>query len=168
MSLIEAAMVLGVAAVVIAGALLLYNQAHSTEKTAEAIDEMHLIETGVRRFYGWQKFANLDNTTVVRTKMVPLKMVGGTDVLKNTFGGQITVSAIDVNSIVDAGFEVKFSEVPADSCVVLTTKNYGHQVGQIVVNETVFDFTAGTAPTGSTASQACGNAPSTCSWLFYN
>jgi PilS N terminal/Prokaryotic N-terminal methylation motif len=168
LSLIEAAMALGVAAVVIGGALLLYNQAHSGEKTAEAIDQMHLIETGVRRFYGWQKFSNLDNTTIVRTKMVPIKMVTGPDGLKNSFGGTITVSAIDVNSIADAGFEVKFSEVPADSCVVLSTKDYGHQVGQIVVNDTVFDFTDGTAPTGTTASAACGNTPGTLSWRFYN
>ena len=168
MTLIEAAMVLGIAAVVIGGALILYNQTHSSEKTAEAIDQMHLIETGVRRFYGWQKFVSLDNATIVRTNMVPLKMVAGPAQLKNTFGGDITVTAIDVNSIANAGFEVKFSEVPADSCVMLTTKNYGRQVGQLVVNSTTFDFTDGSGPTGATAVAACGNAPSTFAWRFYN
>lgn len=163
-------MVLGVAALVAAGALVLYASVHANERTAEALNQMNTIQQGVRRFYGGQAtFSGLTTGTLIDARIVPLAMVNGT-LLRNSFGGGVVVGVFDQGGITAGGFEVTFNGVPADSCVTLSTKDYGRALAQLVVNTTTFDYeTDGVLPTASDANLACGTTnDAVVSWRFKN
>jgi type II secretory pathway pseudopilin PulG len=168
LTLIESAMVLGIAALVLTAALTLYATAHDTQRTATALDQMNSIQVGVRQIYGRQAtFTGLSPAILISTQIVPIGMVDGT-LLRNAFGGGIAVGTFANNGVTDGGFSVTFDTVPANSCIVLATKDYGRALAQIVINDTAFDQAAGILPTVQTASAACGTAPGTVSWLFKN
>ncbi len=163
-------MTLAVASLVMAAALGMYLTLHSNQRTADALNQMNIITSGVRRVYGSAAtFAGLSNATLITTRIVPAGMVDRTGtVLHNSFGGGIDVVPFTQGGVPDAGFQISFAGVPADSCVVMTTKDLGASLAGIVVNSTTFDYDTDGMPGVAAAGQACGSSPSTVVWKFRN
>ncbi|WP_456717861.1 MULTISPECIES: type 4 pilus major pilin [unclassified Bradyrhizobium] len=172
LTLIEAAMVLGVAAIVIAGVLVLYNTANTSNKTSEALNQLNIIQQAVRQIYGGgSSFSDLTTQTLADSKVLPARMInaGATPPLVNAFNGTIDVN-YDATS---GGFSVDFGGLPVEACVTLATKDYGRSLASLAAgssggNPLMDDKSAG-LPSATLAGQACdSNSANHLIWIFRN
>lgn len=168
LTLIEAAMVLGVAAIVIAGVLVLYNTANTSNKTSEALNQLNIIQQAVRQIYGGgSSFAGLDAAGLASSKVLPARMInsGATPPLVNSFNGTIDVTG-DA-----AGFTIDFGGLPVEACVTLATKDYGRSLSTLKAGSaggtTLMDDASTSLPTAATAGTACdSNSANHLVWNF--
>jgi type II secretory pathway pseudopilin PulG len=168
LTLIEAAMVLGIAAIVIAGVLVIYNTANTSNKTSEALNQLNIIQQAVRQIYGGgSSFDGLDATSLANSKVLPARMIntGATPPLVNSFNGSIDVTG-DVN-----GFTIDFGGLPVEACVTLATKDYGRSLATLKGGSsggtTLMDDTSTGLPTATAAGAACdSNSANHLVWNF--
>ena len=124
-SLLEAVAYLGIAAVVVLGAVSLLNGAFGSAKSNQATEEVLALRTAVRKLYIGQTYPTGDLVgSMVASNGIPgtVARVGaaastgggaatGSSTLQNSWGGAIT--------IVGAGtvFTISYAAVPRDVCV---------------------------------------------------
>lgn len=171
LTLIEAAMVLGVAAIVIAGVLLLYSQANTSNKTSEALNQLNIVQQAIRNVYGGSgDFSSLVVGDLIASKVLPTKMINAAaDGLVNSFNGAISVVPSTDTTNAPGGFEISFSGIPADACVTLGTKDYGRSMATLITDSgSLFAANQVGVATPAMAGQACANSSNTMTWLFMN
>jgi hypothetical protein len=154
-SLLESIAFLGIAAIVILGAVALLIGGFGSANTNKAQQEVSSIRTGVKKLYMGQSAsygtANM-NAALINAKVFPSTLaVSGTNVL-NAWNGQVVVTGAT------ATFTISYASVPKDVCINLVSAN-GDWTGLTV------NGTAATLPvTPTTASTACGASTNTIVW----
>lgn len=118
LTLIEALLFLGIAAIVIVAAVVLYNSTSNSQRTNDAITQIQAYSTGVKGLHSSVSSygtASLD-TTVINAGIAPANAVtaSGTE-LVNPWGNGTTVIGNG------STFQILFETVPQDSCVRLLT-----------------------------------------------
>lgn len=167
MTLIEAAMVLAILAVVIAGIMIFYTNADGSRKTSAAISELGAIQQSVRSLYAGQAtFTNLANTVLVNSDSLPSKMINGTAII-HSHNGAVTVAAANAGNGAASGFSVQMNNVPSDACAKMVTQDLGRGLFSVEVGGTTRSIT-GTPPPfdPATAGTSCGAAANTITWIF--
>jgi len=111
-SLLEGIAYLGIAAIVVMGAISLLTGAFSSAKSNQANEEVIGLRTAVRKLYMGQTYP----TTGVVANLIAAKAVPGTlansgTALKNSWGGDVTIVGAN------AGFTITYPSVPQDVCV---------------------------------------------------
>lgn len=169
LTLIEALLFLGIAAVVIVGAVILYNNTSNSARTNEALTQLQSYSTGVKGLYSGTSSYGTGSIlpAVINGGVAPRSAVNGTN-LVNPWG--------DGTAIFGNGgtFHIYFQNVPQDSCVRILTAgilSQGSITNMWVANggamptavQTVppagpSSFNAVTPPTPATAAVACANA----------
>jgi major structural subunit of bundle-forming pilus len=170
LTLIETAMVLGVAALVIAGVLVLYNTANTSNKTSDALNQLNIIQQAVRNVYGGTAgFTGLTTDTMVSSKSVPQKMITAAGGMANSFNGPVTVDAATV-ATTDDGFAVVFSGIPQEACVALGTKDYGRALASLITDSgSLMAVDQAALPTATDAALACARpSNNVMTWTFRN
>ena len=171
LTLIEAATVLAILAFVVAGIMMLYTSADQSRKTTAALSELASIQQAVRSVYGGQaSYVGLNNTAMVNSQALPSKMIpaGGTDSIRHSFGGAVTIEAAAAGDGPGSGFSVQFDNIPKDPCVKLVSSDLGRGLfsvstpnGSRTQDTTPPPFTPATAPT------ACAsNSSNSITWVF--
>lgn len=171
LTLIEAAMVLGVAALVIAGVLVLYSQANTSNKTSEALNQLNIVQQAVRNVYGGSgDFSTLVVGDLIAAKVLPAKMINAAGTgLSNAFNGAINIQPSTDAANAPGGFEISFTGIPADACVTLGTKDYGRSMASLVTDSgSLFGVGQNGVATPANAGLACPNTSNTLTWLFMN
>lgn len=168
LTLIEALLFLGIAAVVIVGAVVLYNNTSNSARTNDALTQLQSYSTGVKGLYSGTSSYGSGSLlpAVINGGVAPRSAVNG-NALVNPWG--------DGTAIFGNGgtFHVYFQNVPQDSCVRILTAGILSQ-GSItniwVANGAALptavqtvpptgptSFNAVTPPTPATAAVACAN-----------
>lgn len=165
-TLVEIAMVLAIGIVLIAGALLLYQNASTNSKITEAGTQVANVSQAVRSIYAGQASYNGLANTMISTAL-PRKMVkdatGAT--LVNAFNGGVAVAAAQpASGLADSAFTVSMSNIPSEGCLALATKDFGRAVIGLKVNAT--DAVKITA-TPAEAKAACTDQNNTLIWTMF-
>lgn len=125
-SLIEIVSYLGVAAIVIIGAVMLLGTAFSGASTNKAIQEISAMQTAVKRLYMGQVTGYGSGDTDLRQNLIASRQVPttvrvdtGANRLHNGWNGEIFVRG-------DATlFRITYQNVPQESCIELVTSRGG-------------------------------------------
>lgn len=111
-SLLEGIAYLGIAAIVVMGAISLLTGAFSSAKSNQANEEVIGLRTAVRKLYMGQTYPTTDVVpTLITAKAVPGTLAVDGTTLKNSWGG--TVAIIGSGT----GFTITYPSVPKDVCV---------------------------------------------------
>ena len=113
-SLLEGIAYLGIAALVVLGAVSLLSSASASAKANQTTNELVSIRTAVRTLYRGQAFPNNTSLLTILTaaKAIPSTLrVNGTAVT-NSWGGAVTVTGTT-----NTTFTIVYNSVPKDVCV---------------------------------------------------
>lgn len=150
-SLLEGIAYLGIAAIVVLGAISLLTGAFSSAKSNQATEEVIGLRTAVRKLYMGQTYptANIVST-LITAKATPgtLAQDAGAGTLKNSWGGTVDIAGAGT------GFDITYNAVPQDVCVSMLSGANGWTsvTGNGGTAITAFPITA------SAATGACTNA----------
>lgn len=120
LTLIEALLFLGIATIVIVGAVLFYNNASGSARTNDALTQVNAFATGVKGlFSGTARYgANGDDLVeaVINSGVAPRNTVNA-GALVNPWGGATLITVGGAG----AHFAVTMNAVPQDACVRILT-----------------------------------------------
>ena len=155
-SLLEGIAYLGIAAIVILGAVSLLTSAFSSAQTNRGAEELVALRTAVKKLYMGQSAGYGSNTAItaqlISADAVPKSLTVDTanNTVKNSWNGNVTVTGAT------SQFTVKYTSVPKDACVNLVSSSAGWS--GIKVGNTAAD------PTPSGAVTACTGASNDIEW----
>jgi len=143
-SLLEAIAYLGVAAVVVLGAVSLLNGAFGSAKANQTSEELVSLRTAARKLYLGQSYpAQSLNASLIAAGAVPATLVrsaAAADGLTNSWGGAVTVTGVG------ATFTITYAALPKDVCInVISGASGWTQIGAGANAVTVFPATAANA-----------------------
>jgi len=146
-SLLEGIAYLGIAAIVVLGAVSLLTNAFGSAKANQTTEEIIALRTVVRKLYAGQPYnvgnmaANLINANAIPNTLV---VVGGpTNIVNNSWAGAVTIAGASAGT-----FTISYAGVPRDVCMsVVSGANGWTQVSDGTTNVTVFPVTATAAAT---------------------
>lgn len=158
-SLLEAISYLGIAAIVVIGAVALLSSAFSSASTNSVDEQVSAIQSGVKKLYMGQaaSYTGLTNSVLASAGVFPssLSAASGTGVITNTWNGTIDVAvASSANE-----FTITYTEVPQSVCVNSVTA--GGSWVSVAVNGTSYT-TMPVSP--ADASTACSGTTNTIIW----
>lgn len=131
-TLVEIAMVLSVAALIIAGVLYFYLSANENRKVQQTLSELALIMAAVQAQYGNQtNYSELTTADVIKGGNFPYSYINSTGGLLNPFGGIVGINRSGYNQ---GMYAVAFTNVPVDACVKLVLADLGPQMFLINVD----------------------------------
>jgi len=111
-SLLEGVAYLGIAAIVILGAISLLTSAFSSAQSNRASQELVSIRTAVRKLYMGQGYGTASlNVPLIAAKAFPGNLAVSGAVVTNAWGGTVTVTG-DTNQ-----FTTVYTNVPKDACI---------------------------------------------------
>jgi len=166
LTLIEAAMVLAISTLVVAGIMTFFSDASISRKSQEAMGQLAQLQNAVRTVYaGQSSYSGLAVTDLINTRVIPTKMISGGTTLRHSFNSTIAIAAANVNGGTANGFSVTYSHIPAEACSKMSTQDLGTGVFSLTVGTTTFT----SPPTPATAATACGttNTTATMAWVFF-
>lgn len=156
-SLLEGIAYLGIAAIVILGAVSLLMGAFSSAQTNRSSEEVISIRTGVKKLYMGQSAAYGDgslNAQLGTAKVFPTTLaVTGADVT-NTWNGAVLVTGAGSN------FTISYAAVPQDVCINLVSGNTGWVNVAVNGGDAIAEFPV----TPAAATTACSATANTIVW----
>lgn len=166
LTLIEAAMVLAILALVVAGIMLFYTSANTSRQTTAALGDLAAIQQSVRSLYGGQSsYLGLDTAGLAATKALPARMITSANGLRHSFNGAVTVSADTAAGGANSGFSVRFDSVPQEACVKMLSSDLGRGLFSAGAS-TIRNQTQGLPFTPPDATASCSAANNTITWIF--
>ena len=154
LTLIEALLFLGIAAVVIVAAVAFYNNAANNQRMNQATTQLQAYISGIKNLYETQTtYAGLAEDIVIDAAIAPQNAVEGPAALEHPWGDPVTITGTADT------FTITFQDMPQDACLNMLSAgliNSG-SVRQITIGATTFD--RGNEPTPATAQGACDDDP---------
>jgi outer membrane murein-binding lipoprotein Lpp len=139
-SLLEAIAYLGIAAIVVIGAVALLNGAFSSAGTNELSEQVNAIQAGVKKLYMGQTagYTNVSNSVLSSAGVFPSTVpVASGGAAVNTWGGSVTVSSAAVGT-----FDIAYTNVPPAVCInAVTAGGSWSQIKIGTATETTFPIT---------------------------
>jgi type II secretory pathway pseudopilin PulG len=136
-SMVEIGLVLGVVALMIAGAMLFFRSASVAQKTHQSLQQLMLVREAVQVSYmGSPDYTGLDASVVAGSRLIPRQMVkpGATAAapsgLYHAFNAPILVN--DLSS--GQHYQITFTNIPWAACVRMVTVDFGRDLFDIEVN----------------------------------
>lgn len=155
-SLLEGIAYLGIAALVVLGAVSLLTGAFGSAKSNQTSEEVIALRTAVRKMYTGQQY-NADllmMANVVTANAIPNTLVvAGPATVNNSWGGTVTVAGATATT-----FTITYTNVPQDVCVnVVSGANGWTRISGAADANPITVFPA-TASNATTLCAAAGNA----------
>ncbi|MTV41727.1 type 4 pilus major pilin [Duganella radicis] len=112
-SLLEGIAYLGIAALVVLGAVSLLTNAFGSAKSNQTTEEVVALRTAVRKLYAGQSYndANMQ-ANLITARAIPNTLVIAGNALSNSWSGVVTVASTAANT-----FNVTYNNVPQDVCI---------------------------------------------------
>ncbi|MGE4293565.1 MAG: type 4 pilus major pilin [Desulfovibrio sp.] len=115
MTLLETLGAILVGLIILAGAALGLNSAFSSSKLSETEQNLVTLRMQIQHmFSGSSDFTGLDNDLALKAGVVPKSFIKG-NVMKNAFGGEITLAPVTA----DAAFSIELTSIPQEECTKL-------------------------------------------------
>jgi hypothetical protein len=155
-SLLEAIAYLGIAAIVILGAVSLLTSAFGSANTNRSHGELTSLRTNVKKLFMGQAdgYGSSDLTaTLISAKVYPSSLFVSGSTVKNSWNGAVTVTG--VNNM----FTITYAAVPKDVCVSLVSG--GNDWVSVKVNS---GTDAAPPITPAAAGAACNSDSNTIGW----
>ncbi len=155
-SLLEAIAYLGIAAIVVIGAVALLNGAFSSAGTNELAEQVNAIQAGVKKLYMGQTtgYTDISNSVLHAAGVFPSTVpVDAANNATDNWGGAVLIASPSAGT-----FTISYANVPAAVCINAVTAG-GSWTG-ISVNGTVVAL----PPTPATAQAACNVANNLILW----
>jgi hypothetical protein len=153
-SLLEAIAYLGIAAIVVIGAVALLNGAFSSASTNALSEQVSAIQTGVKKLYMGQSsgYTGITTATLVGAGVFPSTMPAAADgTVSNAWGAAVLIAA----GTAPGTFTIEYDNVPAAVCVNAVTA--GGSWTSIAINGTAVTAMP-VSPTDATADCSAGTA----------
>ena len=162
LTLMEVAMVLAIIGIIIAGALLYFNTANTSQKITSSLAQLAQIQQSVRTLYSGQaNYSGLTTALIAQSDALPASMISGSTI-SHAFNAGVTVTA---NTTSSTNFDVVFSGLPQDVCKQMLTKDLGR--GLVSAGTTVATQTQPSLPFNLTqATAACTGTTNAITWVF--
>ncbi|HEX7634899.1 MAG TPA: type 4 pilus major pilin [Noviherbaspirillum sp.] len=116
-SLLEGIAYLGIAAIVVLGAVSLLTNAFGNAKANQTTEELIALRTAVRKLYAGQPY-NTDafmQANLVTANAIPNTLVrGAANAIANSWAGTVTIAGTTAST-----FTITYSNVPQDVCVAI-------------------------------------------------
>jgi PilS N terminal. len=163
LTLIEGAMVLGLFAFVIGGAMYYYGQSNSARQVTNGLGELSSIAQAVRNLYGGQaNYAGLNANVLTESSSLPKRMVLSAGNIRSSFGS-VTVAPANTGTA-DSGFAITFQSVPKEVCVQMAVKDQGRGLYSIKAGTGAVNNTPPLSPADAYA--GCSAQTNTMVWTF--
>ncbi|MDB5773100.1 MAG: pilus assembly protein [Burkholderia sp.] len=157
-SLLEGIAYLGIAAIVVLGAVSLLTGALGSAKSNQTTEELVALRTTVKKLYVGQPYPNGSLVpTLVTAKAIPSTLVPNAagDAITNTWGGAVTITG----SAAGTTFTVTYAAVPQDVCVGAISGMTGWtSISQGSTSISTFPITAANATSICSVTAATGNS----------
>lgn len=112
-SLLEGIAYLGIAALVVLGAVSLLTGASASAKANQTTAELVALRTAVKKLYAGQAYPTGSLTSFLATaKAIPSTLQESGGSITNSFGGSVTVAGTT-----SATFTITYNDIPQDVCV---------------------------------------------------
>ncbi len=168
LTLIEAAMVLVILALVVGAVMLYYQSANQNRQISAVAGQLAATQQAVRSAYAGQAdLSDLENTSI--TRYLPASMVVGgatatTGELRHAFNGRLTV---DGRATGGTYFTVTLANIPYDACKRLATMDMGRATLGLAVGSVATDTSVQAPHSRAAAETECGTTGTkTMSWAF--
>lgn len=172
-SLIEAAIVLGMVALVVGGIWVGASSVQNNFRTGKAQEQLLSIAQNVRGwFHGQPSAAGLDLSYAIEWDLIPGDMIAGSDSAITPWSGPVDVSVVSGSS---QQFTISFGDIPQKPCAEIAARltNTADQIGlrSVRVGDNLNSGTAiwelgDTGITPVTAGNACSSAMNAITWTF--
>jgi hypothetical protein len=115
-SLLEAIAYLGVAAIVVIGAVSLLNGAFSSASTNQLAEQVNAIQAGVKKLYMGQTngYSGINNTTLASAAVFPSTIPVNNGAAVDAWGGAVNVASSGDGS---GTFTISYANVPQSVCI---------------------------------------------------
>lgn len=131
-SLLEGIAYLGIAAIVILGAVSLLTGAFGSAQNNRATEEIVSLRTSAKKLYAGQVYPAAMNASMISARAVPgsltVDTVAGT--ITNSWGGAVSLAG--ANSATNNTFVISYAGTPQDACVNLVSGATGWT--QVAIN----------------------------------
>lgn len=169
LTLIEAAMVLGLFAFIVGAAMYYYGQSNTNRMVTNGLGELASVQQAVRSLYGGQaNFNGLAASALTDTSALPKKMVLSSGNIRSSFGGAVTVAAAAAPTA-DGGFAVTFAGVPQEACAKMATQDLGRGLYSIRtpgLTKTAATISNPPPMTPTEAISGCSGSTNSMTWTF--
>ena len=156
-SLLEVIAYLGIAAIVVLGAVSMLGSAFSNAQSNRTIEELVSIRTGVKRLYMGQAAsygAVSINEQAIKARILPATLAVDGNNVKNAWNGAVTITGATSN------FEIKYVGVPLESCITILSGSSGWNKVKVGATNDIVTFPISPA----SAQEACGAATNDITW----
>jgi prepilin-type N-terminal cleavage/methylation domain-containing protein len=160
-SLVEIAMVLAIIALLVAGIMLFFNNASSSQKTNDAGTEIAAVSQVVRSLWAGQPdYTGVTTSAIAASGQLPNKWTKGTG-LTDAFAGAVSVGGTASNT----NFFITMTNVPSLACNKFATTDMGTGLIGAFINGTAQSFPL--TPAQANGATACGGtAPYSITWVL--
>jgi hypothetical protein len=157
-SLLEGIAYLGIAAIVILGAVSLLTSAFGNAQSNRATEEVISLRTAVRKLYVGQAYPAAGVVAVlINAGAVPSTLTNTAGAVTNSWGGAVTIVGSGAGAATN-NFVITYNNVPAAECVNMLSGANGWTV--VAVNgANAGTAAAGTIPVAAGAASTACNAP---------
>jgi len=149
LTLMEALLFLGLAAVVIIGAFTLYTNASNSSKLNQARTELQSYVGGIKTLYSARNdYTGLNSRLVIDAAIAPQSAVRGFGLI-NPWGGATTITLpTGANPRV---FIITYAELSEEACIAMASQSFLNDgsINQVTINST--SFTAEITPAQAAA-----------------
>ncbi|WP_116137966.1 type 4 pilus major pilin [Trinickia diaoshuihuensis] len=115
-TLLEAIAYLGIAAIVVIGAIALLNGAFSSASSNQTAEQVTAIQTGIKKLYMGQTngYNGLTTAVAISAGVIPKTLVINTtnNTVTDPWGGAVTITGTGAGT-----FTIEFDTVPKDVCI---------------------------------------------------
>lgn len=142
LTLIEAAMVLAIATLVIAGIMIFFQSSNISSKSRQVMSELTDLQNSIRTLYSGQPdYTGLNVAALIDSRSVPAKMINGAE-LRNSFNGTIDIVPTSLGTGSNNGFTITFNSIPSESCVRIAGLDQGRAMVEMTVGGTAVTLPA--------------------------
>lgn len=168
--LVEITLGVGIMAVLVGTAVLLFQNANTGRKIAQLQTQLGVVQAAVRSAYSGQStYSGLSEASLI--SQLPSSMVSGSN-LVHIFGGSISVNPADAGGGTNSGFSVSISNIPQAACSPIASTDMGKAVySELVSGSSTKTLGTSTPPpyTAAEANTACAasnGSNKTITWIF--
>lgn len=164
LTLIEAAMVLAISTLVVAGVMVFFQSASMNSKTNEAVAQLGEMQSIIRSIYANSpNYNGVSSAALISANALPNKMISGATVV-HAFNSTVIVAAADSGcSGCRNSFYITLNNIPAEACSKLGTMDLGRGFVSLRINTTDIGLPTNVTTVGA----ACGGSGNTSMrWQF--
>lgn len=167
-SLIELLLVLGVLAILLVAAFVVYPQVRDRNQANAEVSNLTTIKANINNLFASRggNYSDLDEGVANQARAIPTSMNGGdfpaAAPITSSWGASVSITPTTYNGNANRAFEITYANVPEGVCLGLVSGAGGNFVdievgGATVFNDNVFDPVAAT----TRCAENDGNVPVT-------